>query len=37
MGGKVVRPAMVTVTYGGAKRPAEPAEGDADAGEAESK
>lgn len=25
MGGKVVRPAMVTVTYGGAKRPAEPA------------
>ena len=42
MGGKVVRPAMVTVTYGGAKRPAEPAEGDAkadgsDAGETESK
>ena len=37
MGGKVVRPAMVTVTYGGAKRPVEPAEGDADAGEAESK
>lgn len=37
MGGKVVRPAMVTVTYGGAKRPAEPAEGDAGAGEAESK
>ena len=37
MGGKVVRPAMVTVTYGGAKRAAEPAEGDADAGEAESK
>ena len=37
MGGKVVRPAMVTVTYGGAKRPAEPAEGDADAAETESK
>lgn len=37
MGGKVVRPAMVTVTYGGAKRPAEPAKGDAGAGEAESK
>lgn len=37
MGGKVVRPAMVTVTYGGAKRPAEPAEDDAGAGEAESK
>lgn len=37
MGGKVVRPAMVTVTYGGAKRPAEPEEGDAGAGEAESK
>lgn len=30
LGGKVVRPAMVTVTYGGAKRPAEPAEGDAE-------
>lgn len=28
MGGKVVRPAMVTVTYGGQKRPAEP-EGEA--------
>ena len=37
MGGKVVRPARVTVTYGGAKRPVEPVEGDADAGEAESK
>lgn len=38
MGGKVVRPAMVTVTYGGAKRPAEPAEQDAAAtDEAESK
>ena len=28
LGGKVVRPAMVTVSYGGAKRPAEP-EGEA--------
>lgn len=37
MGGKVVRPAMVTVTYGGAKRPAEPAEDDAAADKAESK
>ena len=38
LGGKVVRPAMVTVAYGGAKRPAEPdktAPGDGD--EAESK
>jgi molecular chaperone GrpE len=26
MGGKVIRPAMVTVTYGGPKRPAEDAE-----------
>ena len=31
MGGKVVRPAMVTVTYGGAKRPAESAPEDAEA------
>lgn len=30
LGGKVVRPAMVTVTYGGAKRPAEAPEGDAE-------
>lgn len=30
LGGKVVRPAMVTVTYGGAKRPAETPEGDAE-------
>ena len=37
MGGKVVRPAMVTVTYGGAKRPAEPAEDDAAEDKAESK
>ena len=37
MGGKVVRPAMVTVTYGGAKRPAEPAEDDAVEDKAESK
>lgn len=37
MGGKVVRPAMVTVTYGGAKRPAEPAEDDAAEDKADSK
>ena len=37
MGGRVVRPAMVTVTYGGAKRPAEPAEDDAAEDKAESK
>lgn len=37
MGGKVVRPAMVTVTYGGAKRPAEPAEDGAAEDKAESK
>ena len=30
LGGKVVRPSMVTVTYGGAKRPAEAPEGDAE-------
>lgn len=30
LGGKVVRPAMVTVTYGGAKRSAEAPEGDAE-------
>ena len=30
LGGKVVRPAMVTVTSGGAKRPAEAPEGDAE-------
>lgn len=36
LGGKVVRPAMVTVTYGGPKRPAEP-EGDAAAEGAEAK
>ena len=37
MGGKVLRPAMVTVTYGGAPRPAEEpeAEGEATAGGAE--
>lgn len=31
MGGKVIRPAMVTVTYGGPKRPVEDAEDDQDA------
>ena len=31
MGGKVIRPAMVTVTYGGPKRPAEDAEDNQDA------
>jgi molecular chaperone GrpE len=35
MAGKVVRPAMVTVTYGGAKRPAEPEPEDAPEGDAE--
>lgn len=30
MGGKVIRSAMVTVTYGGPKRPAEPAEAEAE-------
>ena len=34
MGGKVLRPAMVTVTYGGKKRPAPEAEGDKPADEA---
>ena len=33
MGGKVLRPAMVTVTYGGKKRPAPEPEADAEAGE----
>ena len=37
LGGKVVRPAMVTVTYGGAKRPAEPAEDGEPKGDVESK
>ena len=35
MAGKVVRPAMVTVTYGGSKRPAEPEPEDAPEGDAE--